>query len=243
MRILVRGDIHLDLVSDGVPRLEEQERVLARTVEALDLLEVDVFVDLGDLFDRPRPSPTAYAAAVEYLVGVRENVERAYVLAGNHDKVSRGSVSALQPFERLQRETDSIPMMITLPEFEDIEGIRLVFLPFITDWEARNVLGGFDSAQGWLDDFAAGALLDCRRAIAFAHLEVPGARLADDERVQRDVGTSIPEVLLEDDRVLRVYAGHVHKRQDVGKVSVVGSALHVDFGEAGDEKGMLYVEV
>ena len=58
MKILVRGDIHLDLVSDGVPRLDEQVRVLEYTVAEIRRLQPDVFVDLGDLFDRPRPSPS-----------------------------------------------------------------------------------------------------------------------------------------------------------------------------------------
>jgi DNA repair exonuclease SbcCD nuclease subunit len=264
MKLLVRGDVHLDLVSDGLSRLEEQERVLGHTLDALKLLNPDVFVDLGDLFDRPRPSPAAYGAALGYVrdlagwwrtlaaareLGSVETLEdRTFVLAGNHDKVSRGEVSALHPIEALwERGEVKVARPVTKPEWVDLEGhgVRLVFLPFVTDWEARQRLheGAFNLAQEYLDDFVAGALLDAERVVAFTHLEVPGSRNAADERVQRDVGTRIPEVLLEDDRVLRVYAGHVHRYQTVGKVTVVGSALHVDFGESADAKGMIYAEV
>jgi DNA repair exonuclease SbcCD nuclease subunit len=259
MKLLVRGDLHLDLVSDGLPRLEEQRRVIDRTLEALRLLNPDVFVDLGDLFDRPRPSPAAYAAALEYAEALRywwesasgarglskvaQLEDRTFVLAGNHDKPSRGEVSALRPLEVLHRATHRTACPVGIPMFSDVMGhdVRLVLLPFVTDWEARE--RGFDSAQAWVDDFAEIALRDCERAVAFTHLEVPGARLADDERVQRDVGTAIPRILLEDVRVLRIYAGHVHRYQVLEKVTVVGSALHVDFGEAADPKGMIYAEV
>lgn len=238
MRILVRGDVHLDLVSDGVPRLEEQERVLRHTVEAIERLDPDVFVDLGDLFDRPRPSPSAYAVAMTYLRAI-DRGRRAFVLAGNHDKPSRGITSSLEPFLGLGEV--GFGEVVVEPRAVDVGGTRLVLLPFVTDWEARRL--EFESAQALLDDFVERSLRDCRRAVAFTHLEVPGARLADDERVQRDVGTRIPEALLADDRVLRVYAGHVHRYQTVGKVTVVGSALHVDFGEAADPKGMIHAEV
>lgn len=238
MKLLVRGDLHLDLVSDGVPRLEEQERVIERTIEAVRILEPDVFVDLGDLFDRPKPSPSAYAVALSYLRRIRRD-RRAFVLAGNHDKPSRGPVSALEPF--LNLEAIGFADVVVEPTAVDVGDTRLIFLPFVTDWEARR--DGFESSRQSLDRFVEIALADAERAVAFTHLEVPGSRLADDERVQRDVGTAIPEALLEDDRVLRIYAGHVHKYQIVGKVTVVGSALHVDFGEAADPKGMIYVEV
>lgn len=261
MKILVRGDLHLDLVSDGLSRLEEQERVIAHTLSALRLLNPDVFVDLGDLFDRPRPSPSAYAVALEYASNLRdwwENLaatrklstvarleDHVFVLAGNHDKISRGAVSALRPLESLWSTSSVIARSIVLPDIVDLEGggPRLVFLPYVTDWEARNVDSGFETAQELLDEFAGRSLEDCESAVVFTHLEVPGARLADDERVQRDVGTSIPGALLEDDRVLRIYAGHVHKYQELERVTVVGSALHVDFGEAADAKGMIYAEV
>lgn len=239
MKFLVRGDLHLDLVSDGVPRLEEQERVVERTIEAIRMLEPDVFVDLGDLFDRPKPSPSAYAVALSYLRRVRRDC-RAFVLAGNHDKPSRGIVSALEPVLNL----DGFADVVVAPRVVDVDGILLIFLPFVTDWEARHV--EVESAQTLLDYFveiSLKSLKDGERAVAFTHLEVPGSKLADDERVQRDVGTSIPKELLEDDRVLRIYAGHVHKYQRVGKTTVVGSALHVDFGEAADPKGMIYAEV
>lgn len=259
MKILVRGDVHLDLVSDGVTRLEEQQRVLDHTLEALRILNPDVFVDLGDLFDRPRPSPSAYAAALGYIRDLSdwwENLsaardlsaaecleDRTFVLAGNHDKLSRGGVSALRPIEALHHLSYRVARPLVAPDFVYLEGHEtgLLFLPFVTDWEAKQ--GEFESAQALLDYYAEVSLKEAERLVVFTHLEVPGAKLADDERVQRDVGTSIPEVLLEDDRVLRIYAGHVHKYQELERVTVVGSAIHVDFGEATDPKGMIYVEV
>lgn len=246
MKILTRGDLHLDLISDGLRRLEEQARVVEHTLEVIRSLRPDVFVDLGDLFDRTRPSPASYALAIEYALALgREMGHRAYIIGGNHCKPSRGEENALTPLLALE---DVGPRVVLEPTFDDYpgNGVGLAFLPYVTDWEARHVNGAFDSAQALLDDFAEAVVLaypDLDRFVAFTHLEVPGAEIADDDRVQRDVGTSIPAALLESPKVIRIFAGHVHKAQEVGKVTVVGSALHVDFGEAADPKGMIYAEV
>jgi len=79
--------------------------------------------------------------------------------------------------------------------------------------------------------------------VAFSHLEATGFKLGQFEPVQRDTVVLIPARLIKSKKVIRVYAGHVHKHQEVGKVNVVGSSIHVDFGEADDPKGMILAEV
>ena len=255
MRLVVRGDLHLDLVSDGLSRLEEQKRIVLHTLEVLESVRPDVFVDLGDLFDRTRPSPSAYAEALSYASALAlwekethsGTTERTYILAGNHDKPSRGDVSALHPLERLSFYGAGFSRVVLMPELVEFEGTSLLFLPYVTDWEAKREAPIYDgparSAQEYLDRFVHRALVKAERVVAFTHLEVPGSKLADDDRVQRDVGTAIPGELLESPKVVRVYAGHVHKYQELKKVTVVGSALHVDFGEAADPKGLIVAEV
>jgi DNA repair exonuclease SbcCD nuclease subunit len=222
VKIVVRGDVHLGLVSDGLSRLEEQRRVLKHTVEVVGDLKPDLFVDLGDLFDSPKPAPDAVAAAVRYFGELARLPTDCHLLAGNHDKPTRGSVNSLLPFVELGEILEGSPTIHLEPGYHPTDRALLLFLPFVTDAEAR----------------AAGGEI-----VVFSHLEVPGARYADDDRTQRDVGTKIPDSLLESERVLRVYAGHVHRYQELERVTVVGSALHVDFGEATDRKGMIVVEV
>ena len=243
MRVLVTGDKHLGLVSDGVPRLEEQRRVLDAVVELARAEEPDVVVDLGDLFHVPRPGPDAYAVAFNYLRRL-EKVAPTFVLAGNHDKPSRGACNSLLPlgevFEGGFVQTVPLPMRSNVYS----GNFELLFLPFVTEFEAREA--GDTDTQSYLDRVVEGFLGSTRgraKVLAFAHLEVPGAKRGPDDVTQRDVGTSIPRALLEDPRVLRVYAGHVHHHQELERVTVVGSSIHVDFGEARSPKGVVLAEV
>lgn len=246
MRVLVTGDKHLGLSSDGESRLEEQRRVLARCVELLEETGADLYVDLGDLFHTPRPGPDAYEAAFDYLRAVAEWTSRregraAWVLAGNHDKPTRGEVNALSPLVGFKR----LPNVVLTPRFRKWDrDVTLLFLPYVTAWEARKI-DGLPDAQAWLDQAAEGALREAGggRVLAFSHLEVPGATAHVWDAAQRDVGLRIPAALLSDERVARVYAGHVHRHQVLERVTVVGSAIHVDFGEAADPKGAILAEV
>ena len=258
MRILLSGDKHLGLVSDGMERLAEQEKILNRTVELLRAEDPDLFVDLGDLFHSPRPGPAAYEMAVRYLCSLADWAEprgrTAFMMVGNHDKPTRGRAHALSPLSPLEDHfrgvaaagtkmgSNVVPpvRIVAEPEVAEYQGWELLFLPHFTDWEAREV--DVDScATAYVDEFAVDALEEIagKPVLAFAHLEVPGARMSNDETVQRDTGLRIPGEVLDAENVVRVYAGHVHKYQELERVTVVGSSIYVDFGEAADPKGLI----
>lgn len=238
MKLVVSGDKHLGLVSDGVSRLEEQRRVVDFVVDAVD--GADVHVDLGDLFDTPRPSPEAYALAMHYFLGIARTDATNFALVGNHDRPTRAHWTALDPFQVMADYAIGdygTTKVVREPVVDVFHGWQLVFLPFVTEWQAREA--GFESAQAMLDGFVDG--LSDRPTIAFAHLDVEGSRRNEFDSRQRDVGVHVPRALIE--RANRVYAGHVHRSQNVGGVVVVGSAIHVDFGESADEKGIVVLEV
>lgn len=251
MRILISGDKHLGLVSDGMDRFEEQWKIVERTIEVLEEERPDVFVDLGDLFHSSRPSPAAYELALRYLTGVMKYTfdvgGYAYFLVGNHDKPTRGSTHALLPLDVI---CDFHPKanveVVDLPKSVMVCGVDLLFLPFVTEWEvkedARNL---FFSISEYLNSFVNGIfkLGGSSPIVAFTHLEVPNIVGNNGETVKRDTGLVIPKCVLENDRVVHVYAGHEHRPQELEKVTVVGSAIHVDFGEAEDNKGMILAEV
>lgn len=244
MKILVTGDKHLGLVSDGLNRLEEQRTILDACIDLLRSETPKVYVDLGDLFDSPRPSPATMALAVYYATQIAEwragdVSRRAYILAGNHDKPTRGHDHALAPLVVLNQSDPIFPSIVIDPiTIED-----LLFLPYVTPWESKQL--GHDSAQDYFDVVSGRDMptaSDLGVCTVFCHCNVAGATVGED-RVYRDVGLTIPQSLIESQSVKKIYGGHIHKHQNVGKVSIVGSSIFCNFGEAFDTKGAIVAEV
>lgn len=256
MKLMISGDKHLGLISDGMERLDEQSRLLKRIIEILNDEDPDVYVDLGDLFHVPRPGPACYNLALKYLTEIANwagsRARSAFMMVGNHDKQTRGHVHALTPFVPVINYISKVDVN-RVPSIKLVQnpfkiyhrGYYLIFLPHVTEWEARAALDQDYSTKDYLDIFVDSILdeIGDKPMIVFSHLEVPGAKMSNNETVQRDTGLQIPSELIDAKNLVRVYAGHIHKYQEMKRVTVVGSALHVDFGEALDQKGIIISEV
>lgn len=228
MNLVFSGDKHIGLTADGESRLDEQRDILA-ACEAESA--VDVYVDLGDLFHRTDPSPELIALAISHARSIK--AAQSYWLVGNHDRPTRGDHHALMPLSAAGFEVVAEPMIATLEG-----GLRLLMLPFVWEWTARQ--RGHESAQAWLDAVAAEAIKDGSELLVAGHLEVDGSEHSS----ERDIGLRVPTCLLHSKRVKHIWLGHVHKHQKVGKnVTIVGSAVHADFGEINDPKGIMRVDL
>lgn len=226
MKLLISGDKHLGITTEGEDRLTEQRRICTFCA---DRSEVDGYIDLGDLFHSSGPSPRVVAEALWYVSAVKAGAS--FFLVGNHDRPSRGEHHALLPLEASGWELEVVPE----PMSREMEAGVFVFLPFVTDWMARQ--RDHDSAQAWLDSFAGEVVGSAERPIyVFGHVDVDGSEHAD----ERDIGLRVPTVLLEE--AAHIWLGHVHKPQTVGEnVTIVGSAIVADFGEAEERKGIVEV--
>ncbi len=70
-------------------------------------------------------------------------------------------------------------------------------------------------------------------SLVVIHAGVVGARMSAGIEDQDGID---PEVF---DRFKRVFAGHYHRHQTIGKVTYIGSPMQQDFGEAGEKKGFI----
>lgn len=242
MKIVVSGDKHLGLTTDGVSRLAEQAMILMEIEDVVRQVKPDLYVDLGDLFHSPRPAPEVYELAIHHLIQVSEKREEVRFLVGNHDKPTRGDWHALTPLDQVATLRPQVVIQ-RWPEVVDYQDVRVLYLPHVTAWEAA---AEETMVQIWVDEVALEAVKERPEVplVVFAHLEVPGVGPAVDH-VQRDSGLRIPDCLLMDaGREVHIFAGHVHRREVVdSRVTVVGSALQVDFAEAGSTKGIEILEV
>lgn len=90
MRILHTADWHLGKRLDTFSRMEEQTKVLSEIIEICDLLEVDLVLIAGDVFDTFNPPVEATELFYSTLKKLSNNGKRPIIaIAGNHDSPDR----------------------------------------------------------------------------------------------------------------------------------------------------------
>lgn len=256
VRILHTSDWHVGRTIRGISRADEHRRVLDEMVQIAADRRVELVVVSGDLFDHAAPGPEAEQIVYHALLGLAE-VAPVLIVAGNHDNPRR--LQAVAPLLELGRV--QVAATIRRPEDGGVvwfpeQGIKVAVVPWVS---RRGIVTAEDLFVKDPDDHSAdyaGRLRAVIRALCAGfgvdtvnllagHLTVHGAEPSGSERAVHTVfeygvpSSAFPESLS--------YAalGHFHRRQRVpapGQVWYSGSPLQLDFGEAGEDKGVMVVE-
>lgn len=267
MRILHTSDWHIGKKLGRYPRGDEFRDVVAEVAEIADREDVDLVVHSGDLFDRPVPSVEALEIGLSGLVRLSSGGDRPVVaIAGNHD--SPGLFEALAPFLRLQhihlvgdiKRPDRGGVLAL-----DTPGGRAVVscFPFLREgrafhvWEeaARHYTHYADRLRSiseayasHADDLAAGSavtLLVAHFLVGGAKVHGHGAPRGERELHMGEAYAATPDAIPPGPQYVAL--GHIHAPQPVPGARVpaeyAGSLLELDFGEAGEQKRVVLVDV
>lgn len=256
MKILHTSDWHVGRRLRGRSRQEEHEAVLDEIVGLAEEHDVDLVLVAGDLFDVSVPPAWAEELVYSTLVRLSRRAE-VVVIAGNHDHPGR--LRAVTPLLALGGvhvgSTVAPPGRGGVVDLDAV-GARVALLP----WQSqRGIVGADELMAGDADEHSQTYADRMRRIVAALCDDLPDDRVnvvvahvtahgADPSGSERDVHSvrdySIPAGVFPSD-LSYVALGHFHRRQSVPAgvpVWYSGSPLQLDFGEVGDEKGVLLVE-
>lgn len=267
MRALHTSDWHVGKKIGRYDRLAEYREVIAEVVAIADAEAVDIVLHSGDLFDRPVPPIDALDAALTGLVELSDQGRRpVVVIAGNHD--SAGFFEALAPFLRGHnihmvgdiKRPDSGGVL----DIETAAGRAVIScFPFLREGRAFHV---WDAVEEHYKQYAdrlraiseaysthAGSIAG-PDAVQFlvAHFLVGGAKVHGHgaPRGERplhmgEAYAATPEAIPPGPQYVAL--GHIHAPQPVPGAKVpaeyAGSLLELDFGEAGEQKRIVIVDV
>lgn len=267
MRALHTSDWHVGKRLGRYDRSDEYRDAIAEVVEVADEENVDIVLHSGDLFDRPVPPIEALDIAFSGLVRLTDSGRRpVVVIAGNHD--SAGFFEALAPFLRGQnihlvgeiRRPDEGGVL----EFETQAGRAVVScFPFLREGRAFHVWDAIeDHYKQYADRLRAiseaystyAGKLAGTDAVQFlvAHFLVGGAKVHGHGAPRGERALHMGEAYAATTEAIPpgpqyVALGHIHAPQPVPGAKVpaeyAGSLLELDFGEAGEEKRLVIVDV
>lgn len=258
LHIVWGSDFHLGLKTDDIDREEEIFGLFEQQIEYAKLLMREgkkvIYVLGGDIMNRNNPSEDLISRFIERVINpIRNAAIDTYILVGNHDSIPvAGNTSCLTFIDKIRVGYTNIRLIsdITLTKIADtdIGPLWFAFFPHIT----RVHLEGskFTSTQDYIETKAEKIMKKVgpeSMLYAFSHLNVRGAHGGSEENLLKKSEVYIPKALLEkpDDRykLPEIIQGHIHTKDRINNISIVGSPLYCGFGEGEEEKYFLHLEI
>ncbi len=267
MRVLHTSDWHVGRRIGRYDRSDEFREVIGEVVDIASAESVDLVLHSGDLFDRPLPPVEALEIGLDGLVRLTDGGSRpVVVIAGNHD--SPGFFEALGPF--LRRHSIHMIGEIKRPDEGGVidlataSGRAVVScFPFLREGRAFHAWAGVDEHyKRYADRLSAvsaaysahATSVAARDAVTFlvAHFLVGGAKVHGHGAPRGERELHMGEAYAATAEAIPpgpqyVALGHIHAPQRVPGARVpaqyAGSLLELDFGEAGEQKRVVIVDV
>lgn len=241
----------------GQSRAAEHQAVLADLARQAGELAVDAIIVAGDIFDLSAPTPESEQIVYRALLDLAE-VAPVVAVAGNHDNPRR--LLAVAPLLDLGRVV--MVTSVVRPDeggLVDVAGLplRVAAVP----WQSQRGIvsaddlmnkDAFEHAQDYAARMArilsalCGPMGPDTVNVLAGHMMVVGGETTGSERaIQTMFEYSIPAGQIPGS-LSYAALGHLHRRQRVPGSAPLwysGSLLQLDFGEAGDAKGAVLVEV
>lgn len=270
MRILHFSDVHLGAEIHGRrdpetgmhTQLKDFLRCMDFMVETAIDKDVDVVLFTGDAYHSRRPDPLPQREFIKRIISLSERNIAVLLLAGNHDlPPGYGEASALDIFSVVKIPgvifVRSPKMVSLLTRKGELQVFCLPYLP-------RRALVSVDEERG-LDEDRIQQLMGKRvqewiehllqknpefdaPTILAGHIWVLGADFSGSERVLTSFSEPIvPPSVLRHRRFAYIALGHIHRHQLIDgfepPIVYAGSLGRLDFGEEGQPKGFVIVDL
>jgi DNA repair protein SbcD/Mre11 len=261
MRIVHTADWHVGRIWKSITRLDETARVLDHLAGYLEREKIDLLLVAGDVFDTANPSAEAEQLVFEFFRRLGAKKIPAVVIAGNHDSPGRidaySNLADLAGVHLIGKPRNPSQGGTFAIGTASGETAIVAGLPFASPgvFAATLELPGdlTHSKTLYAEKFreAASCLAEAFKPecvnVFMAHTSLEGAVLGNSER-QAHLGeewTAAPQTLPKTAQYVAL--GHIHKPQRLQSAPVpteyAGSPLQLDFGEAGQEKTFVVVDV
>lgn len=263
MKFFHLSDLHIGLKLFNRDLQEDQAFILKKIAALAEYEQPDAVVIAGDIYDKPVPSAEAvsvFDAFLQELTSVLPNAE-ILLISGNHDNAGRidcyRGILARQHVHMIGQPPRTPQEYIEKVTLSDSYGaVNFYLLPFVKPTMIKEITGTNEDGSNLSYDEAVRALIGReqidvkqRNVIVSHQFYLPKGRSADEiERADSEIRMvgNIDEVCAD---VLEQFdyaaLGHIHKPMKVGseKTRYCGTPLACSVSEAGQEKGILVVEL
>lgn len=263
MRFFHLSDLHIGLKLLNRDMREDQEYILHDIVRRAAEYRPDAVVIAGDIYDKSVPSADAVEVFDHFVEELREAVPKAAVMmiSGNHDSAARvdcfRTVLSKQNLYMVGQPPRRAGECMEKIELRDDYGrVNFYLLPFVKPSTVREIVGPEEDGSLLSYHEAIRRLIEREeidqreRNVFVSHqFYVPeGADAGEVERMDSEIRT-VGNIDAVGAGVLSVFdyaaLGHIHKpmRMGGGRIRYCGTPLACSISEAGQEKGIVMVDL
>lgn len=247
VKLIHTSDWHLGRSFHGAGLLPAQAEYVDHLVETVRSERVDAVLVSGDVYDRALPPPDAVELLSEGVTRLIDAGAQVVLSSGNHDSAIRlGFAADLLSRSGLHIRSDvrtvGTPVLIgdtaihAIPYLEPTATTVTDALG-VTDRSHTTVLGAA------MDRVRADLAARAPRSVVMAHCFASGGAASDSERDITTGGVAMVPASTFDGAAYTAL-GHLHRPQQIGEtVRYSGSPVAMSFGEAGQAKASLLVEI
>lgn len=223
-KLILISDIHFGVRNDSAEWLDNMSSYFANFFIPLLRSKVNEGVAvciLGDLFDNRQSINIDTMNIASGIIRQIAELAPVYIMAGNHD-MSRRSDSSLNSLVIVK----GIPNVVVIDSYSSVHwktssgsSRNVAFIPYTGIYSKETEAVSKSNAD-----------------YIFLHTEVLGA-IFDSGKPIKDgaVTTASP--------AKRIFSGHIHKRQELGKFTYIGSPYHLRRSDVGDLKGIYILNI
>ena len=247
MKLLHLSDLHLGKRLNEYSMLEDQEYILKKIINVIDVEKPVAVIIAGDIYDKSIPSAEAVKLFDDFLVSLAKRKLEVFIISGNHDSAERiafGSRIMDASGIHLSPVYDGKVMPITLSdEFGDV---CFYMLPFVKPanvrrfYEDEEIISYTDAIQCAVSHMSIDSE---KRNVLVTHQFVTGAHRSESEDISVGGTDNVDATVFESFDYVAL--GHLHSSQNCSseKIRYCGTPLKYSFLEAKDQKSVTIVEL
>ncbi len=246
MKLIHTSDLHLGKRIYEYSMLEDQEFILKRIINIIDIEKPDGIIIAGDIYDKSIPSAEAVQLFDDFLVQLAKRRLEVFVISGNHDSPERIAFGArimdVSGIHMSPVYSGEVSSFILKDEYGPV---NIFMLPFIKPPQVRRFFGeGVSTYTDAIRTAISGMKIEPKeRNVLVTHQFVTGARRSESEEISVGGTDNVDAYVFEPFDYVAL--GHIHSPQNCGseKIRYCGTPLKYSFSEAKDQKSLTVVEL
>lgn len=247
MKIIHMSDLHIGKRVNEVSMIEDQEYILNRIMEIVDIERPGAVLICGDIYDKSVPSAEAVTLFDDFLCSLAEKKQQVFIISGNHDSAERLAFGGRLMEEKgvhLSPVYDGNITPITLSD--DHGDVYFWLLPFLKPAHVKRFYPD-EGIQTYTDACRVAVekmnMDATERNVILVHQFVTGSSTCDSEEISVGGTDNVDaEVFADFDYVA---LGHIHGPQNIGseRIRYCGTPLKYSFSESNHQKSITVVEL